>query len=61
MPLVQGEMTLDNSDLDNTFVYSGEAKGRNFDQMLPRLLLRLPANALRDQVKNQNKSDQFLN
>ena len=31
-------------------LFSGKTKGCHFDKMLPRLLLWLPANALRDQV-----------
>ena len=43
---------------DKYLCFSGEAKGCHLDQVLPCLLLRLPANALRDEVENQRTNKQ---
>ena len=46
MPLLQGDLINFGRVLTLNTCYSGETKGRDLDEVLPCLLLRLPANSL---------------
>ena len=59
VPPARWWFSIDNSHhYDQYLCFSGEAKGRYLDQVFPCLLLRLPANALRDEVENQRTNKQ---